>query len=179
MSELLNQCCNFLLSISTRPKNDSTVVDTSSYDIFNSPQHSSFPEIIKKLNKQLCCSESSNILAICLIEKLLQKHNDFTLSENNLNRVFTSAMIIAVQMNEDDFELSASFAVSLGMSYHSLAQLVMKFFDLIEQNAYVSNEDYLRMCRIVSNVRNHSSRKHSFDLSEFNQIIISGDSILL
>ena len=106
--------------------------------------HKNIPKIpledyLKRIQKYSELEDSTLIIALIYIDRLLENHN-FKLSKNNVHRILAASVLTAVKYNEDEILDNCYFAKIFGITTKELNNIENEFLDLIEFQLYVSEE---------------------------------------
>ena len=102
----------------------------------------SFQDYLIRLIKYTQVESNTLIVCLALIDSLCSTKRIF-LSYNNVHKIFFTALLISIKLNEDEIYVEKHYSLCSGISANEIAELEREFLRLIEYNIHINQERYL------------------------------------
>jgi len=106
------------------------------------PPPISLPEYIERIRAYIPCSTECFVLAIVYIDRVLQTHPTFVVSQLNVHRLFITALVVACKFHDDFYFSNKYYSVVAGVSNVELNALEAKFCKLLSWKLFVKPDEY-------------------------------------
>lgn len=142
LQKLITSIANVLIEIIQ----ENSTTSNASYikkDFFFSKQipKISLEDYIKRIVTLSNIEIPTLISSIMYIDRLCER-NTYVLCNNNIHRIFLSAIVVSAKINEDRHVSSGDFAKIGGVSIEEMNNLEYKFCSYLDYNLYISQEYY-------------------------------------
>lgn len=137
--KLVNVIPRIFESIITKNINDEAYA-SSIFD-FNTSIKISFQDYLIRLIKYTQVESNTLIYCLSLIDTLCSTKRIF-LSYYNVHKIFFTALLISIKLNEDEIYIEKHYCLCSGMSANEIAELEMNFLNIVDYNLHINQERY-------------------------------------
>ena len=114
--------------------------DDSTFVCKNIPEIS-IEDYLNRIRKYTEIEDSTLIIALIYIDRFLG-NNNIKLSMNNVHKILSTAVLLAIKYNEDEIYNNKNFAKIFGLKNRELNKLENKFLDLIDFKLFTSKKEF-------------------------------------
>ena len=101
-----------------------------------------FQDYLLRLIKYTQVESNTLIYCLSLIDSLCSTKKIF-LSYYNIHKVFFTALLISIKLNEDEIYVEKHYSLCSGITANEIAELESAFLKLVEYNIHINEERYL------------------------------------
>eukprot|EP00298_Acanthocystis_sp_HF-20_P004858 c15172_g1_i1.p1 GENE.c15172_g1_i1~~c15172_g1_i1.p1 ORF type:complete len:191 (+),score=49.71 c15172_g1_i1:69-641(+) len=88
------------------------------------------------------CSNECFVLALIFVDRIIQRHPDFYVSNYNIHRLFITGVMVAAKFFDDVYFNNAFYARVGGISLNELNELEIEFLFLLNFTLHTDPEEY-------------------------------------
>lgn len=99
-------------------------------------------EYAERMERYLHCSDECFILCILYIERMVQCHSQFVVTDLNVHRLLLTSLVVAAKFHDDVYRSNAHYAKVGGVTVNELAKLEAHFLKKLDWRVHVMADEY-------------------------------------